>query len=77
MPVKTIRRAFTLAPATAARLAELAQARGLKEGEIIRDALAIFSMIERARADARKQGRQLAVLLDRGDHMPAELVIPD
>jgi hypothetical protein len=70
--LKSGRLVLTLAAPTLARLDELSRQQGLKFGEIIRQALAIYSHI----VEARRQNPKTRVLIDRGDGKPSELVLP-
>jgi hypothetical protein len=75
---KTAPRTYRFPLPTANRIAELADARDVKGGEILRDALAIYGYIYAAQLEAKKNGRRFAVLLDRGDgQKPAEIIVPD
>jgi hypothetical protein len=74
---KTLRRSYTFAKSTLDRLDELAEARGVKDGDIIRDAIQLYDHIFTAQLEAMKKHQRLAVLLDRGEGSPvAELMVP-
>jgi hypothetical protein len=71
------RRTYSFAPETLRQLDEFAEARQVKDADVIRDALQLYGFIYKAQKQAWKNDQSIAVKIDRGDGVPAEIMVPE
>lgn len=74
------RRTYSFATETLRQLDEFADARELKDADVIRDALQLYGFIYKAQKEAWRHGKDIAVLIKRDKDdvgPPAEIMVPE